>query len=116
MKASSLLNKSHNTQISILDNLWMNKNSNNPLKTKYEALILSSIIEKEAGNNKEKPQIASVFLKRIKLGMRLQADPTIIYGLLPNFDGDIKKSDILDKENLYNTYTVSYTHLRAHET
>ena len=107
MKASSLLNKSHNTQISILDNLWMNKNSNNPLKTKYEALILASIIEKEAGNNKEKPQIASVFLKRIKLGMRLQADPTIIYGLLPNFDGDIKKSDILDKENLYNTYMIS---------
>ena len=46
-------------------------------------------------------------LKRIKLGMRLQADPTIIYGLLPNFDGDIKKSDILDKENLYNTYMIS---------
>ena len=66
----------------------------------------SVIIEKEAGNNKEKILIAGVFLKRITLGMKLQADPTIIYGLLPNFDGDIKKSDILNKNNLYNTYMI----------
>ena len=73
---------------------------------KADVLILASIIEKEAGNNSEKLNIASVFLKRLSIGMRLQADPTIIYGLLPNFDGDIKKSDILDNKNKFNTYMI----------
>ena len=77
--------------------MWLKKPLDNPLKTKYDALILASIIEKEAGNNDEKLLISSVFLKRLEMDMRLQADPTIIYGLLPNFDGDIKKSDILNK-------------------
>jgi len=69
-------------------------------------LILASIIEKEAGNDSEKVIISSVFLKRLDLGMKLQADPTIIYGLFPNFDGDIKKSDILDSNNKFNTYMI----------
>ena len=73
---------------------------------KEEVLILASIIEKEAGNDDEKSKIASVFLKRLSIDMKLQADPTIIYGLLPNFDGDIKKSDILDRNNKYNTYMI----------
>jgi UPF0755 protein len=90
-----------------LNEIWKDKHPNNPIKTKEEALILASIIEKEAGNNNEKELIASVFLKRLTIPMRLQADPTIIYGLLPNFDGDIKKSDILDKNNIYNTYMIN---------
>ena len=89
-----------------LTNLWDKKPQSNMLKNKFEALILASIIEKEAGNHLEKKDIAGVFLKRISLGMKLQADPTIIYGLLPNFDGDIKKTDILDKNNRYNTYMI----------
>ena len=106
MKASSLLQASHERLFNTVSKLWLNKPPNNPLKNINEAIILASIIEKEAGNNKEKPLIAGVFLKRLTLGMRLQADPTIIYGLLPNFDGDIKKSDILNKNNLYNTYMI----------
>jgi len=104
MKASDLLNKSHKKLDDLLNTIWMKRPDNDILKNKYQALILASIIEKEAGNHFEKPDIAGVFLKRISIGMKLQADPTIIYGLLPNFDGDIRKSDILDKNNIYNTY------------
>ena len=106
MKASDILKASHKSLDLKLTELWKKKPESNSLKNKYEALILASIIEKEAGNHFEKKDIASVFLKRITLGMKLQADPTIIYGLLPDFDGDIKKSDILDKNNRYNTYMI----------
>ena len=106
MLASSILKQSYNKLEVVLSELWSKKPANNILKDKNEALILASIIEKEAGNDNEKSLIASVFLKRIEIGMRLQADPTIIYGLLPNFDGDIKKSDILNKNNPYNTYMI----------
>ena len=106
MKASDLLNKSHKKLDDLLNTIWMKRPDNDILKNKYQALILASIIEKEAGNHSEKPEIAGVFLKRISIGMKLQADPTIIYGLLPNFDGDIRKSDILDKNNIYNTYMI----------
>ena len=106
MKASDLLNKSHKKLDDLLNTIWMKRPDNDILKNKYQALILASIIEKEAGNHSEKPDIAGVFLKRISIGMKLQADPTIIYGLLPNFDGDIRKSDILDKNNIYNTYMI----------
>lgn len=100
MKSSSILQKSHDNFMLFVANLDSNVNS---LSIK-DKIILASIIEKEAGNNDEKIKIANVFIQRIKINMRLQADPTIIYGLLPNFDGDIKKDDILDKNNIYNTY------------
>ena len=106
MNASSVLQSSHSLLDEFLSNIWLLKPKENPLMTKYDALILASIIEKEAGNNAEKKIIASVFLQRMVLGMKLQADPTIIYGLMPNFDGDIKKSDILNKDNLHNTYMI----------
>ena len=106
MKASDILNKSHKKLDDLLNSIWVKKPDNDILKNKYEALVLASIVEKEAGNHSEKPEIAGVFLKRISIGMKLQADPTIIYGLLPNFDGDIRKSDILDKNNIYNTYMI----------
>ncbi len=107
MKASDLLNKSHKKLDDFLNTIWIKKVDNDILKDKYQALILASIIEKEAGNHSEKPDIAAVFLKRISIGMKLQADPTIIYGLLPKFDGDIRKSDILDENNIYNTYMIN---------
>ena len=105
MLASNILQKSHDIMQIHLNEIFNNKNLSNNL-TKEEILILASIIEKEAGNEDEKIKISSVFLKRLSINMRLQADPTIIYGLLPNFDGDIKKSDILDKKNKYNTYMI----------
>ena len=107
MKASDILYKSHKKLDDLLNSIWVYRPDNDILKNKYEALVLASIIEKEAGNHSEKPEIAGVFLKRISIGMKLQADPTIIYGLLPNFDGDIRKSDILDKNNIYNTYMIN---------
>ena len=107
MKASDILNKSHKKLDDFLNTAWNKKPDTDILKNKFQALVLASIIEKEAGNHSEKPDIAGVFLKRLRIGMKLQADPTIIYGLLPNFDGDIRKSDILDKNNIYNTYMIS---------
>ena len=104
MLASEILSKSHTRLINYLENN-IEKNIYNFNDVK-KVLILASIIEKEAGNEKEKNDIASVFLKRLTINMKLQADPTIIYGLLPNFDGDIKKSDILDNKNKFNTYMI----------
>ena len=106
MKASSIINKSHVRLNDFLEKLLNNEPPQNKLD-KYQILILASIIEKEAGNDNEKKDIGNVFYKRLSINMRLQADPTIIYGLLPNFDGDIKKSDILDKQNKYNTYMIN---------
>jgi len=102
MKASSILIKSHER----LDE-YLNNKINDDAMSKEDILILASIIEKEAGNDQEKLKISGVFLKRLSINMKLQADPTIIYGLLPNFDGDIKKTDILDRNNKYNTYMIN---------
>jgi UPF0755 protein len=104
--ASNILIKSQDSFIEYAELLWKKKQPSNPLKTLDEAIILASIVEKEAGNNKEKPIIAGVFLNRLNLNMRLQADPTIIYGLLPNFNGNITKSNLQDSSNRYNTYKI----------
>ena len=104
--ASNILIKSQDSFIEYAQLLWKKKQPSNPLKTLDEAIILASIVEKEAGNNKEKPIIAGVFLNRLNLNMRLQADPTIIYGLLPNFNGNITKLNLQDSSNKYNTYKI----------
>lgn len=75
--------------------------------TRYEAIILASIIQKETYDPAEAPLISSVFHNRLKYHMRLQADPTIIYGLYPEFDGNIKKKDLRDSSNPYNTYKIN---------
>lgn len=107
MLVSELLQESSTNLENFIKNIYKNKPKNNPLSSIEDVLILASIIEKEAGTEDEKDLIASVFLKRLEIGMRLQADPTIIYGLLPNFDGDIKTSDIKNKDNIFNTYVIN---------
>jgi UPF0755 protein len=71
---------------------------------RFQILILASLIEKETGAREEQPKIASVFLNRLKKGMKLQTDPTVIYGLLPNFNGNITKKNLLT-DHPFNTYT-----------
>ncbi len=104
---ASTLRKSQTEFFQLATNLWINKNPQSPIRNLSDAIILASIVEKEAGNEDEKPIIAGVFLHRISIGMKLQADPTIIYGLLPNFNGDITKANLRDKNNPYNTYQIS---------
>jgi len=87
-----------------LDAEWVKREADLPLKTPYEALILASIVEKETGLASERPQIAGVFIRRLRKGMRLQTDPTVIYGIGETFDGDIRFRD-LRKDTPYNTYT-----------
>ena len=85
---------------------WEQRDEDLPLKSSYEALILASIIEKETGVGFERPLIGGVFTERLRRKMRLQTDPTIIYGLGENFDGDIRFRD-LKKDTPYNTYLHS---------
>ena len=88
----------------LLQAMWRQRAPNDIIKTPYDALILASIVEKETGAAKERPLIASVFINRLKKGIPLQADPTVIYGLGDSFDGNLKRAHLRDKNNLYNTY------------
>jgi len=85
---------------------WANKAADVPLASPYEALILASIVEKETGQASERGQIAGVFARRLQKGMKLQTDPTVIYGMGENFDGNLRRKD-LQEDTPYNTYVHS---------
>ena len=103
-KDVGLLARGYRLMRARLDDAWARRADDLPLKDPYEALILASIVEKETGNAADRPLVASVFVNRLRLGMRLQSDPTVIYGLGADFDGNLRKSD-LEADSPYNTYT-----------
>ena len=101
---TEFLKRAYQAMQEFLQAEWSKRDASVPLKTPYEALILASVVEKETGKASERPRIAGVFSRRLKKGMRLQSDPTIIYGLGENFDGDIRYRD-LRTDTPYNSYT-----------
>lgn len=88
----------------VLEQAWAERAPDLPLASPDEALVLASIIEKETGIAEERARIGGVFVRRLKLGMRLQTDPTVIYGMGASFDGNIRRADLL-ADTPYNTYT-----------
>jgi UPF0755 protein len=104
MSDLDILKRAYLTMQRKLDAAWQSRAPGLPYRDAYEALIMASIVEKETGSGDERPLIASVFLNRLKLNMRLQTDPTVIYGLGEAFDGNLRKRDLL-ADTSYNTYT-----------
>jgi UPF0755 protein len=99
-----ILKRSYEGMQSKLAAAWTNRAPSLPYKNSYEVLIMASIIEKETGKGSERPMIAGVFLNRLRIGMRLQTDPTVIYGMGEKYDGNIRRKD-LTTDTIYNTYT-----------
>ena len=106
MSDIKLLEIAHKKLKKILDKEWEEKETGLPLKSPYEALILASIIEKETAIPSERPVVSSVFINRLNKKMRLQTDPTVIYGMGDKYDGNIRKKD-LRTPTPYNTYTIN---------
>ncbi len=100
----SVLARAHRAMQKQLESAWSRRMSNLPLADAKEALILASIVEKETGSPKERAQIAGVFINRLRIRMPLQTDPTVIYGIGPRFDGNLRKRDLLT-DTPFNTYT-----------
>ncbi|MBD8562869.1 endolytic transglycosylase MltG [Oxalobacteraceae sp. CFBP 8763] len=96
--------RAHQAMLAHLNEAWDKRNKELPYKTPYEALIMASIVEKETGQKSERTMIAGVFVNRLRTGMLLQTDPTVIYGMGDAFVGKIAKKDLLT-DTPYNTYT-----------
>jgi UPF0755 protein len=101
---ASLLVRAYRLMQERLATAWSARAPGLPLATPYEALILASIVEKETGRPADRPLIAAVLINRMRQGMRLQVDPTVIYGLGERFDGNLRRRD-LDTDQPFNTYT-----------
>ena len=99
-----ILRRAYAAMEQALAEAWANRAPDTPLRSPEEALILASIVEKETGQAHERPQIAGVFSRRLRRGMLLQTDPTVIYGMGSAYDGNIRKRD-LTTDTPYNTYT-----------
>lgn len=104
MSDLAILARAHKLMQAQLDSAWRDRAPNLPYATPDEALIMASIVEKETGQASERPMIAGVFVNRLRIGMLLQTDPTVIYGLGESFDGNLRRRDLL-ADTPYNTYT-----------
>ena len=100
----AFLKRAYAANEKLLQEEWDGRDGSLPYRTPYQALIMASIIERETALPEERAQIAGVFVRRLQKGMRLQTDPTVIYGLGPVFDGNLRKRDLLT-DAPYNTYT-----------
>lgn len=101
-----ILRRAHKLMEQGLNQAWAARAGGGPLIDPYEALILASIVERETSVAEERPQIAGVFSRRLERGMRLQTDPTVIYGLGASFDGNLKRRHLRDETNPWNTYQI----------
>lgn len=101
-----VLRKLYDQQQAVLRKAWAQRSPGLPYRSPYEALIMASIVEKETGNASERPQIAGLFIRRLQQGMRLQTDPTVIYGMGAAYAGNLRKVDLLTPTP-YNTYRIN---------
>jgi UPF0755 protein len=99
-----IFRRAYHVQHKRLADAWSERTADLPLSNPYQALVLASIVEKETGRSEDRPQIAAVFLNRLRRGMLLQTDPTVIYGLGTSFDGNLHKRDLMT-DTPFNTYT-----------
>jgi UPF0755 protein len=105
---AELIAKMHKAQTELLDKLWETREAGLPIKTKEQALVLASIVEKETGIASERPHIASVFMNRLKIGMKLESDPTIIYGITKGYPiGRRLLASEVHGATPYNTYVIA---------
>ncbi len=104
MSDLDILRRAHRRMTAVLEQEWRQRDEGLPYKSPDEALIMASIIEKETGLAEERRDIAGVFVRRLQKGMLLQTDPTVIYGLGEGFDGNLRRGDLADSSNPYNTY------------
>jgi UPF0755 protein len=98
-----VMQQAHQRMLKILDESWAKRAPDLPYSKPYDALIMASIVEKETGTAADRTKVASVFVNRLRRGMLLQTDPTVIYGIGPSFDGNLRKVD-LQTDTPYNTY------------
>jgi len=103
-RASSVLANAYRAMQKRLNSEWEGRARDLPLKSPYEALILASIVEKETGRHEDRTRIANVFVNRLRVGMKLQTDPSVIYGMGKKYDGKLHRRD-LETDTPWNTYT-----------
>ena len=100
-----ILQNAHRKMQSLLESEWEKRAPNLPYKNSYDALIMASIVERETGHHSERDQIAGVFIRRLQQGMKLQTDPTVIYGMGDSYAGRITRKN-LEEATAYNTYVI----------